>query len=134
VPLNLENSDIITETIFYHPEGLPVAYLIILTWVVCANVLARLLAPSLINASSGWLRQLLTRPVNVVVTADKVVPHLFERQLLEQVKDRLLFELLGDLGYLGHRCALARQPVETQVFGKAHYPDRYRSGCPPNAG
>lgn len=124
---------IITGTIFHQAESLPLAYLIVLMWVVCANVLAKLFSPLLVEATSGWLKRLLSRPLNVNMTGDKVVFHLFEKQFLKQVNQHLFFNLLGDLGCLPGSYALALQPVETGIVCREYHPARYWSGCPPDA-
>ncbi|HEY9746877.1 MAG TPA: hypothetical protein V6C99_11745 [Oculatellaceae cyanobacterium] len=111
---------------------MPVAYLLILCWVVCANVLAKLFGPLLVEATSGWVKQLLSRPLNITVTGDSMIFHLFGKQILQAVNHRLFFELLSDLGRLPGGYALALQPAECSIGYKEYHPARYWSGCPPN--
>jgi len=120
-------------TVFHQIESLPIAYFIVLMWVVCANVLAKLLGDRLIEATSGPLHQFLSRRVNVRVTGDEIAFHLFERRLISNLNTQLLFTLLADFAQWMLVGSLVPVPVEVLNFNKNMYPEKYWSGCPPNA-
>lgn len=117
---------------FHSIESLPLAYLMVLTWVVCANVLAKVLAPILVDGTSGWLQDVLSRRVGVTVTGDKIVYHLFEQQLLVQISTRLWIGLIEHLQRPPGDYTLAVVGVETISARKEQHFSNYWSGCPPN--
>jgi hypothetical protein len=119
-------------TVFQQIESLPIAYFIVLMWVVCANVLAKLLGDRLIEATSGPLQQLLARKVNIAVTGDEFAFHLFERHLIANINTQLLFTLLADFVKWMLVGPLVPVPVEVLNFNKNMYPEKFWSGCPPN--
>lgn len=119
-------------TVFNHIESLPIAYFIILMWVVCANVLAKLFGDRLIEATSGSLQRILALKINMGVTGDEIAFHLFERRLLSNLNTQLLFTLLTDIVQWMLVGLLVPVPVEVLNFNKNMYPEKYWSGCPPN--
>jgi hypothetical protein len=119
-------------TVFHQIESLPIAYFVVLMWVVCANVLAKLLGERLIEATSGSLQRILSRRVNVPVTGDEMAFHLFERRLISNLNTQLLFTLLVDFAKWMAVGPLVPVPVEVLNFNKNMYPEKYWSGCPPN--
>lgn len=120
-------------TIFNQIESLPIAYVVVLMWVVCANVLGKLLGDALIEASSGSLKKVLSKPIHLNVTGDEITLHLFEEGLISNLNMQVLFALLGDFA----RCIGTGRPVsvtaEAICIQKNLYPEQYWSGCPPNA-
>ena len=118
--------------VFEQIEFLPIAYFLVLMWVVCATVLAKLLGWWLIELTSGSLQSLLSRRVNVPVTGDEIATHLFEKRLLSNINNQLVFTLLGDIVRLMGAVALVPVPVEVLNFHKHMYPEKHWSGCPPN--
>jgi hypothetical protein len=119
-------------TVFNHLESLPIAYFIVLMWVVCANVLAKLLGDRLIEATSGSVQRLLSRKINMGVTGDEIAFHLFERRLIRTINTQLLFTLLTDIVQWILVGSLIPVPVGVLNFNKNMYPEKYWSGCPPN--
>ena len=101
-------------------------------WVIGANVLAKILGPILVDATSGSVKHLLSRRINILLTGDKLLPYVFEKQIFGNVNNRLWLELLSDLGFLADHCVLATIPVETDSFRKSYHPGYYWSGCPPD--
>jgi hypothetical protein len=119
-------------TVFHQIESLPIAYFVVLMWVVCANVLAKLLGERLIEATSGSLQRILSHRLNVRVTGDEMAFHLFERRLISNLNTQLLFSLLADFVKWMIVGPLVPVPVEVLNFNRNMYPEKYWSGCPPN--
>lgn len=121
-------------TVFGQLELLPLAYLVVLTWVVSATVLAKLLGPTLVESTSGSIQQLLSKDVGINVTGDNLQEHLFERALLNALNAQILFHLVGDFARLIGGAHLQPVLVVNHRAPKAMYPEKYWSGCPPNHG
>jgi hypothetical protein len=120
-------------SIFHQIEFLPIAYFIILMWVVCAGIIGKLLGPMLIEVTSGTLHRLLERRINVHMTADEIVLYLFEQQLLANVYKRILLNLVVNLVRLFTERLVI--PLYRDAFNlrATFFPEKYWSGCPPNA-
>jgi|GEM_PF-2910088 hypothetical protein len=118
--------------IFAKLELLPVAYFLIVMWVVCATVLGKIFGGMLVEATSGSLRNLLSRRVNVAVTGDEIAYHLFEKRLISNLNTQMLFTLLGDFARRIVGGSLVPVPAEDLNFHKNMYPEKHWSGCPPN--
>jgi hypothetical protein len=118
--------------LFAHLEFLPIAYFIVVMGVVCATVLGKLLGTLLVETTSGSLRMLLSRPVNVAVTGDEITNHLFEKRVVANLNSQLLFTLVGDFAQWIVNGILVPVPAEDLIFHKNMYPEKYWSGCPPN--
>lgn len=119
-------------TVFDQLESLPLAYLLIVAWVVCANIMAKLLSDKLIQSTSGRLRQILSRNLPVKVTSDNISQHLFENQVLETINAQVIFHFVGDFARLMGGAQLVPVPLTVRRAPKAIYPEKYWSGCPPN--
>ncbi len=119
-------------SLFSQIELLPIAYLLILLWVVCATVSAKLLAPVLVNATTGTPQRILSQKLNIQVTGDIITLHLFEEQALKTLNTRLLFDLVRDLARLAGGGIFVPVPTETHALQKILVPECYWSGCPPN--
>ncbi|HEY9685570.1 MAG TPA: hypothetical protein V6C52_01195 [Coleofasciculaceae cyanobacterium] len=117
---------------FSQLELLPIAYFTIVMWVVCATVLAKLFGFALVDATSGTLRRILSRPINIRVTGDGIVLHFFEARLVANLQTRLLFERARDFARLLGERLLAPVPTQAYVLQKILIPEQYWSGCPPN--
>jgi len=117
---------------FNQLEFLPIAYLTVVLWVVCATVLAKLFGTILTDATSGALRQLLSCPLNIHVTGDDIVLHLFEEKLISNLHIRLLFEIIRDFARVLGAGLLLPMPVPELALQKIRVPAQYWSGCPPN--
>ncbi len=117
---------------FHQVEFLPIAYFTVLMWVVSANIVAKLFGPMLIRLSSGWLQSILSKKVNVSLTSDAIVLHLFEERLLSSLNSQVLLTLMRDLTRLFGTSL--KIPVLTEAFAlqKIQTPENYWSGCPPN--
>lgn len=118
--------------IFEQIEFLPIAYFLVLMCVVMATVLAKMLGWCLIELTSGSLRTLLSRRVNVPVTGDEIATHLFEKRLLSNINSQIIFTILGDCARWMGTDALVPVPVDVLNFHKNMYPEKHWSGCPPN--
>ncbi len=118
--------------IFAKLELLPVAYFLIVMWVVCATVLGKIFGGMLVEATSGSLRNLLSRRVNVAVTGDEIAYHLFEKRLIANLNTQMIFTLLGDFARRIVGGSLVPVPSEDLNFHKNMYPEKHWSGCPPN--
>lgn len=118
--------------IFEKIEFLPVAYFTIVMLVVCATVLGKLFGGLLVEATSGSVRNLLSRRVNVAVTGDEISFHLFEKRLISNLNIQILFTLLGDFALWIVSGTLVPIPAEDLNFHKNMYPEKHWSGCPPN--
>lgn len=120
-------------SLFHNLELLPIAYFIVVMWVVCSGVLGKLFGGYLISATSGPLRQMLSKRINVAFTGDTIVDSLFESCLLAGTRRRLLLVLLPHFRHKAEQCKLL-------VFNVVHidscrerlFRGHYWSGCPPN--
>lgn len=119
--------------IFNQLEFLPVAYFIVLMWVVCATVLAKLFGGMLIEATPGVLQPILSRPVNIRVTGDGIVFHIFEKSLVTDLNTRMAFDLVRDFARLAGGGIFVPAPATPFVLQKILVPEQYWSGCPPNS-
>lgn len=118
-------------TVFEQLELLPLAYLVVLAWVVGANLLAKLLAPRLIESTSGPVRSVLAKDLHIQVTGDGLYTHLFEQSILERLNAYVVFHLIGDLARLAGGTLLQPVLIINHRTPKALYPEKYWSGCPP---
>lgn len=119
-------------TMFHQIELLPIAYFTVLMCVIAANVAAKLCGSLLIDATSGTLfNRILSRRVNVSLTGDEIVFHLFDRQLVASLNTRILMQLMRDLARLLGPGILVPLQAETIVLQKTRIPEKYWSGCPP---
>lgn len=119
-------------TVFHQIEFLPIAYLIVLMWVVSANVLGKMLGWRLVQATSGSLHELLARQINISVTGDQISIHLFEKRVMRNLKIQLVFTILPDFLNQLEGLVLAISSLEALNYHKKMYPEKYWSGCPPN--
>lgn len=123
---------IISTSVFHHIDTLPVAYFIVLSWVVSASVLARLGGGWLVRMTSGPIRDILAIRVNVSLSGDEIVFHLFEKQTWLNLQAHVLAALVRHLSPVCQHTVPCPQPVPTPVLRKILIPEQYWSGCPPN--
>jgi hypothetical protein len=88
----------------------------------------------LVDATSGTLRRILSRPINIRVTGDGIVLLFFEARLVANLQIRLLFERAHDFARLLGELLLPPVPAQAYVLQKILIPEQYWSGCPPNRG
>jgi hypothetical protein len=119
-------------TVFEQLELLPLAYLVVLTWVVGANLIAKLLGPTLIESTSGPVKKVLGKDLRIQVTGDNIHQHIFERALISSLNTQILFHLVGDLARLTGGTLIQPVLLLSHRAPKAMYPEKYWSGCPPN--
>src|SRR4051812_15052071 len=98
--------------IFEQIEFLPIAYIMILMWVVFATVMSKLLGSYLIPVIPAPLQDLLSRRLNVAVSGDELAHHLFEQGLLANLNIQIAFTLLGDFARWIIVCVLGPLPAE----------------------
>lgn len=100
-------------------------------WVVCAFAVAKLLAPSLLNATSGWLHKALSSQIGLNLTSDRLGNDLFNRQVLWTLTRQLIFTLLKDFSRLICGSAIELRLIGSHILYKILIPEQYWSGCPP---
>lgn len=120
-------------TVFNQLELLPIAYLLVLSWVLCATVVGKLLGDSLIRSTSGQVQQLLSKKVRLQLSADSLHVHVFERALLDSINVQIVFHYIGDFARLVGGARLQPVLVVNHRPPQPLYPEKYWSGCPPNA-
>lgn len=118
---------------FHQIEFLPIAYFIVLMWVVCANVTAKLLGPILLERTSGKVNRLLSRRIPVELTGDELIGKIFEDKLLANLRVSILFLWARNFARLSCADRVVVYPVEAHALQKMLVPEQYWSGCPPNA-
>ena len=119
-------------TVFDQLEPLPLAYLVVLTWVLGATLVGKLLGQWLVKSTHGTVHEILAKEVPLRVTGDNLSEHLFERNLLHSLNTQILFHLIGDFARLSGGVILQPVLVVNHRAPKALYPEKYWSGCPPN--
>jgi hypothetical protein len=119
--------------IFNQIALLPIAYFIVLMCVVCTGVTAKLLAPLLIEVTSGSLQKLLSLRINIALTADEIIYHLFEQQLWANANKRIFLTLVPRMTRLPESRPVQRTNWEMPYRLTLFFPEKHWSGCPPNA-
>jgi hypothetical protein len=109
-----------------------VLYFMVLVWVIGATVMAKLLAPLLIDVATGPLKLILSWRIEIPLTGDRIILDFFEEGLLASLNARLLLELAADLLKPATAGVLVPVPVEAFVLQKILVPEKYWSGCPPD--
>lgn len=119
-------------TVFEQLELLPLAYLVVLVWVIGANLVAKLLGPTLIGSTSGSVQKVLAKDLRIQVTGDNIHQHVFERALLSNLNTQILFHLVGGGARLSGGMTLQPVLLINHRTPQVLYPEKYWSGCPPN--
>jgi hypothetical protein len=120
-------------TVFDQLELLPLAYLVVLTWVLSASIGGKLLGQWLVQASPEPVQKILSKRVPLTVSSDNIHLHLLERNLLNSLNTQIWFHLVGDFARLSGGVLLQPVLVVNHRAPQALYPEKYWSGCPPNA-
>lgn len=120
-------------TVFAQLESLPLAYLMVLSWVLCATVAGKLLGSALIDSTSGRVQRVLAKDVGLAVSADNLHSHVFERAFLDTLNTQILFHCVGDFARLSGGVFMQPVLVINHRAPQPLYPEKYWSGCPPNA-
>ena len=119
-------------TVFDQLESLPIAYLMVLSWVLCATVVGKVLGRTLVGSTTGTIQRLLSRDVGIQVSADNLHVHVFERALLDSLNVQIVFHYIGDFARLLGGSTLQPVLVVNHRTPQRLYPEKYWSGCPPN--
>lgn len=117
--------------LFNQIEFLPIAYFVVLMWVVCASVAAKALAPMLIELSSDSWKRILSLRINIHLTSDDIHFHLFEKNLLADTNTRLLISMDPRIARAIGSFQQAITTVESRTVREHFFPEKYWSGCPP---
>jgi hypothetical protein len=120
-------------TVFDQLALLPLAYLLVLSWVLFSNLLGKLLGHTLIESTSGQVRQVLSKNVGIHVAADSLHSHVFERTFLKTLNTQLVFHCIGDFARLSGGVLLKPSLIITHRPLQILYPEKFWSGCPPCA-
>ena len=120
-------------TVFDQLEFLPLAYLMVLSWVLFSNLIGKLLGQILIQSTSGRVQQVLSKNVGLHVTADSLHSHVFERTFLKTLNTQIIFHCIGDFARLFGGSLLTAVLIVTHRPLKPLYPEKFWSGCPPCA-
>lgn len=120
-------------TVFDQLECLPLAYLMVLSWVLFSNLVGKLLGQMLIQSTSGQAQLVLSKNVGIHVTADSLHSHMFERTLLKTLNTQIIFNCMGNFARLLGESLLKPDLILTHRPLKSLYPEKFWSGCPPSA-
>ncbi len=119
-------------TVFHQLESLPIAYLLVLSWVLCATVAGKILGRALLDYTSGSIQRLLSREVGIAVSADSLPVHVLEKAILHNLNVQIAFHCIGDFARLAGGSALQPVLLVNHRIPEPLYPERYWSGCPPD--
>ncbi|WP_303673714.1 hypothetical protein [Vampirovibrio chlorellavorus] len=119
-------------TVFHQLESLPIAYLLVLGWVLCATVTGKILGRTLLDSTSGSVQRLLSRDVGIELTADSLPVHVFEKAILDSLNVQIVFHCIGDFARLVGGSTLQPVLLVNPRTPEPLYPERYWSGCPPD--
>jgi hypothetical protein len=120
-------------TVFHQLESLPIAYLMVLSWVLCATVAGKILGQTLLGSTSGSIHRLLSRDVGLSVSADSLHVHVFERAILSRLNAQMVFHYIGDFARLVGGSTLQPVLLVSHHPPEPLYPEKYWSGCPPDS-
>jgi hypothetical protein len=119
--------------VFDQLECLPLAYLVVLSWVLFSNLIGKLLGQMLIQSTSGQVQQVLSKNVGIHVTADSLHSHVFERAFLNTLNTQIIFHCIGDFARLFGGILIRPILIITHRPLQLLYPEKFWSGCPPSA-
>jgi hypothetical protein len=117
-------------SLFQHIGLLPIAYFLVVMCVVCCGIVAKTLGNSLIQAVPKPIGQLLAKSIGPQFTGDTILDSLFEAQLLENIRQRLLPLNLKVRAAKSRVVPIDRKGSLLNCL-ESVFAGKYWSGCPP---